>query len=129
MHRLEGHSLAPLLDGVTPSDWRKFVFSEYDYTLQPIGPALGLAPRDSRLFMIADRRWKYVQPIGFRPMLYDMQDDPNEFRDLGADPAYRGECERLFRELALWGLRLSQRTTRWSNRCAACSGAPRNAGC
>jgi arylsulfatase A-like enzyme len=111
-HRLEGRSLVPLLDGLRPSDWRSFVFSEYDYTLQPAGPALGLPPRDSRLLMIADRRWKYVHAVGFRPMLYDMQSDPNEFHDLGADPAYEGERDRLFRELALWGLRLSQRATR-----------------
>ena len=111
-HRLEGRSLVPLLDGIKPRDWRSFVVSEYDYTLQPIGPALGLAPKDSRLVMIADRRWKYVHAAGFRPMLYDMQTDPDELHDLGADPAHQAECDRLFHALALWGLRLSQRVTR-----------------
>jgi len=111
-HRLEGRSLVPLLDGKTPHDWRSFVVSEYDYTLQPIGPVLGQAPRDSRLFMIADRRWKYIHAIGFRPMLFDMQSDPEEFRDLGNEPAYQDERDRLFGHLAQWGLRLSQRVTR-----------------
>ncbi len=111
-HRLEGRSLVPLLNGTKPADWRAFVHSEYDYTLQPAGPALGLAPRDSRLFMIADRRWKYIFATGFRPMLYDLQTDPHELRDLGADPECQGERDRLFGALALWGLRLSQRVTR-----------------
>src|ERR1700744_6302426 len=33
-HILEGSSLLPLLRGPTPSDWRKVVFSEYDYAMQ-----------------------------------------------------------------------------------------------
>ena len=77
----------------------------------PVAAKLGVEPRDARLFMVADQRWKYVHAIGFRPMLYDLQADPNEFRDLGADPAYAAERDRLAAALSQWGLRLSQRTT------------------
>jgi hypothetical protein len=44
-------------------------------------------------------------------MLYDLESDPHEFRDLGADPAFEHERQRLAAALAAWGLRLSQRTT------------------
>jgi hypothetical protein len=44
-------------------------------------------------------------------MLYDLEADPNELHDLGADPACEAERHRLAAALALWGLRLSQRTT------------------
>ena len=44
-------------------------------------------------------------------MLYDLATDPNEFRDLGADPACEDERRRLMAALNAWGLRLSQRTT------------------
>ena len=71
----------------------------------PAAVRLGVAPRDARLFMAADNRWKYVHAIGFRPMLFDMQSDPDEFRDLGADPAYAAERERLAAALSDWGLR------------------------
>jgi arylsulfatase A-like enzyme len=110
-HRMEGHSLVPLLHGNTPAQWRKFTISEYDYSLSPAAVKLGVAPRDARLFMIADRRWKYIHAIGFRPMLFDLERDPDELRDFGADPAHEGERARLAAALAQWGLRMSQRTT------------------
>ncbi len=110
-HRLEGRSLLPWLRGEMPAVWREIAFSEYDYSMFPAAVRLGVAPRDARLFMAADKRWKYVHAIGFRPMLFDLQSDPEEFRDLGADPAYAAERERLSAALADWGLRMSQRTT------------------
>lgn len=110
-HRLEGRSLMPLLGGNPPARWRHFAISEYDYSLMPASTKLKVEPRDARLFMIADKRWKYVHAIGFRPMLYDLDSDPNEFRDLGADPAHEGQRQRLAAALSEWGLRLSQRTT------------------
>jgi arylsulfatase A-like enzyme len=111
-HRLEGRSLLPLLCGERPTAWRQFTISEYDYGMMPASAKLGLKPRDARLFMIADKRWKLIHAIGFRPMLFDRLDDPDEFHDLGTDPAYADECERLSGALAQWGLRVSQRTTR-----------------
>jgi arylsulfatase A-like enzyme len=111
-HRLEGRSLMPLLRGETPADWRAFVFSEYDYAILPVSAVLGIEPSRARLFMVADKRWKYIHAVGFRPMLYDLESDPNEFHDLGADPAYEAERERLASVLAQWGLRVSQRTVR-----------------
>ena len=110
-HRLEGRSLLPWLRGETPAAWREIAFSEYDYSMFPAAVRLGVAPRDARLFMAADKRWKYVHAIGFRPMLFDLQSDPNEYCDLGADPDYAAERERFAAALADWGLRMSQRTT------------------
>ncbi|MBV8509065.1 MAG: sulfatase-like hydrolase/transferase [Xanthobacteraceae bacterium] len=111
-HRLEGRSLMPLLRNDAALAWRNYTISEYDYSVQPIAEALGVAPRDARLFMIADKRWKLIHAIGFRPMLFDLLNDPDELNDLGADPAYAGERQRLEAALARWGLRLSQRQTR-----------------
>jgi arylsulfatase A-like enzyme len=111
-HRLEGRSLMPFLNGEPPTAWRRFAVSEYDYSMLPVAAKLGVATRDARLFMVADKRWKLVHALGFRPMLYDLAADPNEFRDLGADPACEDERRRLMAALNAWGLRLSQRTTR-----------------
>jgi arylsulfatase A-like enzyme len=110
-HRLEGRSLVPLLRGAAPAQWRRFAISEYDYSLQPVAAKLGIEPRDARLFMIADARWKLVHAPGFRPMLYDLLTDPHEFHDLGADPACEDQRLRLMTALNAWGLRHAQRTT------------------
>jgi len=110
-HRLEGRSLMPLIAGRKPERWRDCVVSEYDYSIQ-YGAAFDTAPRDQRLFMVADTEWKYVHAIGYRPMLFDLANDPQELRDLGADPNYAGICRRYAGKLADWGLRQSQRVTR-----------------
>ena len=110
-HRLEGRSLVPFLNGSSTDRWRRFAISEYDYSLQPFSAKLGIEPRAAQLFMVADKRWKLIHAPGFRPMLYDLATDPNEFRDLGTDPQFEAERQRLMAALNAWGLRLSQRTT------------------
>ena len=73
---------------------------------------LGVASRDARLFMIFDGRWKMMHAEGgFRPMLFDLVTDPDEFHDLGADPDCTGEIDRLYGGLRAWGLRMAQRVT------------------
>ena len=62
-------------------------------------------------------------------MLYDLESDPNEFRDLGADPAFEAERQRLMAAaLAEWGLRLSQRTTRSEQQMKAARGKSQRKG-
>jgi arylsulfatase A-like enzyme len=127
-HRLEGRSLVPFLTGAPLPQWRRFAISEYDYSLLPVAPKLGIAPRDARLFMVADGRWKLIHAPGFRPMLYDLAADPSEFRDLGADPAYEDERHRLMTALNVWGLRQSQRTTRSDDEIRAMRGTSQRRG-
>jgi arylsulfatase A-like enzyme len=110
-HKLEGRSLLPWLRGPAPADWRRHAFAEYDYGILPAAAALGRSPREARLFMVADRDWKYMRAEGFRPMLFDLRNDPDELVDLGGEPALAGVREACERALADWGLRLSQRTT------------------
>lgn len=110
-HILEGRSLLPLLEGAEPA-WRSCCVSEYDYTTRPLRRALGVAPEDARLVMVFDGRWKYVHVEGMRPLLYDLETDPGELTELGADPACRDQIERL-RELHFdWTRRHHTRLTR-----------------
>lgn len=111
-HCLEGRSLVPLLHGARPDDWRSYVVSEYDYSVQSACAVLGVAPGDARMIMVADRKWKYVHAISFRPMLFDLTADPQELSDLGADPKYEAVRGRFADVLSGWALRLSQRQTR-----------------
>ena len=65
---------------------------------------------------------------GFRPMLFDLDADPDEFRDLGADPSGEGERQRLAAALARWGWRQSQRTTRSEAEIIAARGSSQRRG-
>jgi arylsulfatase A-like enzyme len=103
-HILEGRSLMPLLRGERPSDWRKVVFSEYDYCMQEVRLKLNQPIAQCRLFMVFDGRWKYIHASGFRPMLYDLQTDPLEFADRGEDPSCADVIARLQAALFDWAL-------------------------
>jgi len=111
-HIIEGRSLLPWLRGETP-DWRRYAISEYDYSATPQCVKLGLEPRDARLFMVFDGRFKLIHAEGgFRPMLFDLETDPEEFHDLAKGTAHQAEIDRLYGCLANWGRRCAQRVTR-----------------
>ena len=111
-HIIEGRSLMPWLHGKVP-EWRDFVISEYDYSATPQCVKLGLEPRDARLFMVFDGRFKLMHAEGgFRPMLFDLQNDPQEFHDLAKGTDHQAEIDRLYGCLAQWGRRLAQRVTK-----------------
>ena len=112
MNILEGRSLVPLLAGERPADWRQYVISEYDYAVTPMAGRLGMASRDALLFMVYDGRYKMMHSAGgHRPMLFDLESDPDEYHDRGDDPAFRPALDRLYGYLHEWGLRMSQRVT------------------
>ena len=100
-HILEGRSLLPLIHGETP-EWRDEVFSEYDYSMRRARRILNQPVGDCRLTMVFDGRWKYIHAEGFRPMLYDLETDPDELSDLGDDPACAAQLDRLANRLAQW---------------------------
>ncbi|KIN71336.1 sulfatase-like hydrolase/transferase [Sulfitobacter guttiformis] len=111
-HIIEGRSLLPWLRGETP-DWRTFAISEYDYSCTPHAAKLGVEPRDARLFMVFDGRFKLIHAEGgMRPMLFDLIEDPDEFHDLAKGQAHQPQIEQLYGMLAQWGRRMSQRVTR-----------------
>ena len=110
-HIMDGRSLRPLLFGQTPPDWRDHVICEYDYAFQDSRIALGTPARQAWLRMVRDERWKYVLAEGYRPMLYDLQEDPNEFVDLGASPAHEAVRKRMEDLLFRWARQPRQRAT------------------
>ena len=42
-------------------------------------------------------------------MLFDLKSDPDEFDDLGADPKFEEQRQRLYAHLLTWTRRMSQR--------------------
>lgn len=82
---------ANLLDIVRSTAAPRTVLSEY----HAAGAATGA-------FTIRKGRFKYTYYVGMPPQLFDLDADPQEARDLGQDPGYRGlvaRCEAELRRL------------------------------
>ncbi|MBV7380614.1 sulfatase-like hydrolase/transferase [Maritimibacter dapengensis] len=110
-HILEGQSLVPILHGTGNPD-REVSFCEYDFGHTPQAEAMKLAPNDARMFMVATRDWKLIHfEGGFRPILFDLANDPNELVDLGKSPDHAEHIEAMYAHLHAWALRNSQRVT------------------
>lgn len=80
-----------LLDVVTGKCGQRTVMSEYH--------AAGSA---TAVIMIRHGRFKYIHYVGMPPMLFDLEADPHETRDLGEDPGFAGvraECEARVRKI------------------------------
>ena len=109
-HVLDGRSLRPALFG-KDHERRTHVICEYDYSFQDARIALGTKSRDSWLRMIFDGRWKYILAEGFRPMLFDLETDPDEFHDLGGLSGYEDIKADLHERLFKWARQPRQRAT------------------
>ncbi|WP_082677379.1 sulfatase-like hydrolase/transferase [Ruegeria profundi] len=112
-HILEGHSLLPILHGHKDETPREVVICEYDYSASPIADALNASVRDAVMFMVADTRWKLIHCEGdHRPLLFDLENDPDELHDLGESDTHADVIARMYDHLFAWARRPSQRTTR-----------------
>lgn len=98
---LEGHSLRPLVSGEV-AGIRNHVTSEYDYSFKSARRRLNQHISDCRLAMIFDGRFKLVHAEGFRPMLFDLQTDPDELSDLGDSADHAETCDCLMARLNAW---------------------------
>ena len=109
---VEGRSLLPWIRGDNPQYWRRYAISEYDYSMSQMATRLDVSPDDARLYMVATPSWKLIHAEGgFPPMLFDLENDPDELRDLGRDPQYAAVVDDCYALLHEWAMRPSQRTT------------------
>ncbi|MHA1566979.1 MAG: sulfatase-like hydrolase/transferase [Alphaproteobacteria bacterium] len=83
-------SLLPIArDGAAP--WLDETFSEYCTD----GMARWTGPVPVQQRMVRSEHWKLVYYHGARPQLFDLQNDPDEMKDLGEDPSYAGVRDAL----------------------------------
>lgn len=109
----DGRSLAPFLAGTEPAAWRDAVFFEHDFR-----DVRGQAPE--RQFGIdSDRccyavlrgeRYKYVHFAALPPLLFDLEADPHETRNLAGDPGYGEVMLDCARRMLDWRLAYAERT-------------------
>ncbi|QDT41631.1 Choline-sulfatase [Gimesia alba] len=94
-HKFDGVSLVPLLKGEQPANWRQSFLVEYNSDT--------VFPRLVKMGYKAVRtpRWKYIQFNELEGMdeLYDVQNDPYEFKNRIDDPAMQDTIKTLQAEL------------------------------
>ena len=106
----DGTSLPPWLDdavaeGEMPEGWRQAQLMEIDFA-EPhretrFQRAWGTDARGCGAAILREGRWKLVVfSGGLPPMLFDLEADPGETRNLAQDPAAAGELARLAAALA-----------------------------
>jgi arylsulfatase A-like enzyme len=106
MPRAQGKSLLPLLSGKQGATGRDAVFFEFYYygLLAEPGDAV---PAECRLWVHRDERYKYVV-FGEKAMpslLFDLQEDANEFNNLAGSAEYAEVCRRAGEDLIRWRIR------------------------
>lgn len=75
--------------------------------------ALGVPQEAAHTTMIYDGRWKYIRCAPFRPILFDLETDPQELTDLGASdlPDHQDVRRRLEAALLDWATGQHSRIT------------------
>jgi choline-sulfatase len=89
---------APVMDGrpgrclqdvaAAPAELERVAFSEYH-----------AAGSNTAAFMLRKGRWKYHYYVRFKPELFDLDQDPEELRDLSGDPSYADVLREMEAEL------------------------------
>lgn len=106
---LDGHSLAPFLDGKEPETWRDAAHWEHDFRSVDDGKMearFGVDSRSLNLAVIRSHRHKYVHfGGGLPPVLFDLADDPAETRNLAGDPSYASVQLEMAERLLAWRAR------------------------
>jgi arylsulfatase A-like enzyme len=106
-------SLAPFLRGTTPRGWPGQVCWELDFRdiLKAVPEVeLGLGLDQCNLAVLRDRRYKYVHFTALPPMLFDVENDPDELHNLAADPAHQPTVLEYAQRMLSWRLGHGDRT-------------------
>ena len=95
---MDGRSLAPLLKGNVPDDWRESFLIQYNTdTVFPRVHKMGYRA-------IRTKRWKYIRYNDLQGMneLYDLQNDPYEMNNLIDNKVDSAELARLQTRMLRW---------------------------
>lgn len=92
---VQGESLAPIVAGDTPDDWRSEFFYEHH----------SFADRIPRSEGIRTERYKYLRYLDSDPLfeaLYDLEADPEEQNNLADDPEHTERLEEMRAKWEQW---------------------------
>jgi arylsulfatase A-like enzyme len=102
---LDGRPLTPYLAGGAPAVPRDAVHWEFDFrevASQRAEQWFNLPSSKLNLAAIRTGKWKYVHFAGLPPLLFDLENDPGNLRNVAADPAYAAARLEMAERLLSW---------------------------
>jgi arylsulfatase A-like enzyme len=109
----DGFSLTPFLSGRSPRPWRQEAFWELDFRDVPRARAeteLRIGLDECSLAVLRGPRFKYVHFAALPPLFFDLEADPDELRNLAADPTYAPRVLAYAQKLLSHRLAYAERT-------------------
>ena len=95
-----------MIDGVEPVAWRRAVHWEFDFRdFADHVAGTALSADACSLAVLRDRRFKYVHFAGLAPLIFDLENDPDELDNKAADPAYAGVVAEYAWRMLTWRIR------------------------
>lgn len=113
----DGYSLRPFLANQSDISWRQAIHWEHDFRDVVSGQpeqALGLNMDECSLAVIRDENFKYVHFNQLPPLLFDLQNDPQELHNLADKPEYAATALCYAQKMISWRMSSNERTlTGW----------------
>jgi arylsulfatase A-like enzyme len=103
----DGRSLVPFLLGGTPKKWRTEVHWEVDFRYKE---GLDIDFEASSFNVIRDNHYKYVYFAAMPPLLFDLNNDPDELHNLAGDPSYTETVLKYTQKMLSWRMVNDERT-------------------
>ena len=106
----DGVALQPWLRAETPAAWRTAAHWEFDFRDEEVEAELGLHMEECSMNILRTATSKYVHFPSLPPLLFDLQNDPNELHDRAHDPAYGALRIAQLDALLSWRMRHTDKT-------------------
>ena len=109
----DGHSLKTILCGKNPHEWHQEVHWDLDFrdvVNRKSEKELSLNFHDCSFAVIRDKQYKYIHFTALPPLLFDIENDPYELKNLSTDTTYTKTVDEYAKKMISWRMSHAERT-------------------